>query len=145
MPADGAREIKAKGTMVFTAASEKKTFTQTGVQLKAGVMIEAGPIPFKITKTGKPDWGDEPLQITLEAKQDTDRVASVRFLDGGGNEIQSSDAGGGSMRFGDSLTIEKSYNLGKIVDTVTVEITYWMDMKAIEVPFDVTATVGLSK
>jgi hypothetical protein len=145
VPGDGAREVKAKGTMVFTAASEKKTFTQTGVQLKAGVMIEAGPIPFKITKTGKPDWGDEPLQITLEAKQDTDRVASVRFLDGGGNEIESSGAGSSSMRFGDSVTIETSYNLGKRVDAVTVEITYWMDMKAIEVPFDVTVTVSLSK
>ncbi|MHC4091528.1 MAG: hypothetical protein ACYSVY_14860 [Planctomycetota bacterium] len=143
VPTRGASQVRAEGTMVFNAASKTETHKQTDVALERGAKIKAGPIPFTIKKVGKPDWGEEPLQITLETNQATDTIASVRFLDDKGKEIKSSAAGGSRMSLGSQVQIEKNYNLQEKVVSVTVEITYWTDMRPLEVPFNVTATVGL--
>lgn len=44
----------------------------------------------------------------------------------------------------DKVVVEKSFVLNDKVDKATVEVTYWMDMKDISVPFSIGATVGLS-
>lgn len=142
-PAAGSNAIRLKGTLVFSSASDKKTYKQDNVALKPGTKFEAGPIPMTVKEAGKPEWGDEPLEITLEANKNLDSLASVRFLDAEGNEIEASDSGSSSMTFGDEVTVNRSYKLGKMVDTATIEMTYWTDLKPLEVPFDLTITVGL--
>jgi hypothetical protein len=143
LPAKEAREIRISGTLVFTAATKTKAYQQADVPVKEGTQINAGPIPLKITGTGKPEWGDEPLQITLEARQDLQGLASIRFLDSDGKEIEAADAGRSRMSFGNQVQEERSYNLKRKVDKVTVEVTYWTDKQELKVPMEVVARLGL--
>ena len=142
VPAKGAQEIAASGTLVFVCGSKKETFKQENVLLKVGTKVQAGKIPFEISKVGAPDWGEEPLQITLKTSKDCSAISEIKFLDAAGKEIRSSEAGTVSMTY--MVTqVEKSFNLAEKVETVTVAITYWMDMAEKKVPFDVKAGLGL--
>lgn len=141
-PAHGTREIHLKGVAVFVVATEKKTFTQKDVKLAADTEIKAGEISFVISKVGKPDWGDEPLEVTLKASTDLTSVAGVRFLDADGKEIESSVSSEMSMSFNESVTVERGYKLARKVDTATIEVTCWMNLEKVNVPVDVTTGVG---
>ncbi|MAE67691.1 MAG: hypothetical protein CMJ18_25840 [Phycisphaeraceae bacterium] len=141
-PARGATSISAEGALTFRVATRKKTFSQSNVALAAGTQIKAGPFTFKLTETGKPDWGEEPLQITLEAKQDLGALAEVRFKDADGKLIESKS--GGSMRsssFG-NVTVQSAYRLARKVESVTFEIDVWADMRTVKVPFAAKTSVG---
>jgi hypothetical protein len=142
-PTQGATALKVKGKFVFNAATQKKSYTHKDLEIKADAVIEAGPIPLTIGKAGKPEWGEEPLEIVLQAKKRLDEVASIRFLDADGKEIESNESGSMTMAFGEEVSVERSYALTKMVDKVTVEVSYWTDMKTIEIPVDLTVSLGL--
>jgi len=142
VPAKGATHILASGTLVFNCASKKKTVQHKNVALKKGTKI-ASAIPFTIDKVGKPDWGDAPLQVTLEAKQDLTNVAEIKFFDAQGKEIESRQSSSSRMRMGPLVTVKRSFTLKKKVDVATIAITYWMDMRIVKLPFNVKTSVGM--
>jgi len=152
LPSAGARAIRIKGVLVVKIAQSKKTFSQASVALKEGTELKAGPVSFKISKIGKPDWGDKLLQVTFETDGDVDAVAEVRFKDQSGRIIESSSAGtmtsttdvsffgfGGKKR----KRVWRSYDLAEKVETATIEVTCWTDLKTRKVPLDLAVTVGL--
>jgi hypothetical protein len=143
VPARGSRAIRAKGTLVFQQATRQTTAKAENVALKKGTTFKAGPFEFEITAAGKPNWGDDPLQITLKTSRDVAAIKSIKFLDSAGKPIKSSDAGSGSMTFGANTVYERSINLSKQIDAATIELTLWKDMKKIEIPFDLTVGVGM--
>lgn len=143
VPTVGSAEIQLKGEIVFISANAKKAFKNEKVALKKGVKIEAGDLKFTISKVGKPDWGDQPLQIELSTKGSEAALAGVRFLDTQGKEIESNEAGREEMTLGNAKTITRAYNLAKKIESATIEITSWMDMKTVKVPFDLKVTAGL--
>lgn len=65
------------------------------------------------------------------------------FTDDKGKPIKSSASSSGTMRLGNMVKLNKSYRLAQKVETATVEVTYWTDMKTVQIPFDLTAGVGL--
>ena len=143
IPAKGAKEIVASGTMVFRFATQKKTFTHKNVALKPGTKVKAGAIAFEITKAGKPRWGDAALEIPLKTNTDISGIAGITFLDAAGKGIPSQEAGGSTMKMGKLITVEKGFQFKKKVTVATIAIDYWMDMKTLKIPFDVKATIGL--
>jgi len=144
-PGKDSRAVHIKGTLAFKAAKERKTYKQSGVALKLDTKIDAGPIPFTISKIGKPAWGDGALEVTLRTQKDPEAVASVRFLDEQGKEIESTSTNSSFLQMGSQATYDQAYSLGRKVDTVTIEITCWQDMTTINVPFELTAGIGLGK
>ena len=142
--AAGATAIHLKGKLAFVSATEKKTYTQKAVALKKGEKITEGPVPMTISEVGKPDFSDNPLMITLKANEELKGLAAIRFLDENGEEIESSAAGSSSMSGFGKVVVEKNYDLSKKVDAVAIELTYWTDMKTIELDVDTKISVGLS-
>ena len=142
-PTKGATSLNVKGKLIFKAAIRKKGYTHKDIEVKADAKVEAGPIEMTIGRAGKPEWGEEPLEIVLQAKKRLDEVASIRFLDSDGKEIESSVSGSMTMAFGDDVSVERGYALTKKVDKVTIEISYWTDMKDLEIPVDLTFSLGL--
>ena len=143
VPTEGSTRLAVGGDLVVKMATEKKDFTAESVALKKGTKVEAGSIPMTISEAGEPDWGDAPLAITLEAKTSLDTVADIQFFDVDGKEIESETAGESSMGFGNQVTVDRTYNLGRKVDTANITITYWTDLKNVTVPFQVVVGVGL--
>jgi hypothetical protein len=135
--------LPAKGIVTFKTGSTKKTFTQKNIAVKAGTKIDAGPVKFTILKTGKPQWGNAPLSVTLKATQDISNIDKMRFLDAAGKVIKTS--GGGTMtsrNFG-NFNVEKNILFPAKATSFTIEITYWMDAKTVKVPFKLTTSLGM--
>ena len=145
VPGKDSRSIRIKGTLVFKAATKKQVFKQAGVALQKGTQISAGPLPLTISAAGKPEWGKDPLQVTFQRSNNFDSLASVRFLDGQGHDIKSSNGGSSSGKFMGATRYTQSYNLETKVSTATIEFTCWEDMAEIKIPVDLTATLGLGK
>ncbi|MHC5053423.1 MAG: hypothetical protein ACYTKD_01760 [Planctomycetota bacterium] len=143
LPCKGAKGVNVAGTMVLKVSAAKKTARQSGLALRKGAKITAGPVPFTISEVGKPQWGAEPLEVTLHAERDISAIAKVRFLDAAGKEIETEDGGTSRMGMMGKVSVEKAFRLARKVDRATIEITYWDDMKTLEVPFDLKVSMGL--
>ncbi|MCY3023220.1 MAG: hypothetical protein NTW87_29945 [Planctomycetota bacterium] len=145
VPAQGATKLAVAGELVFQIATQKKDFAAENVALKADTKVAAGPIPFTITKVGKPEWGGDEAAfcITLEAKQDLSSVADIQFQDAAGKKIEGRRGSTSRMGFMNNVTITWEYNLKAKADAARIVITYWTDMKKVTVPFALNVGVGL--
>jgi hypothetical protein len=143
LPAKDAASVSASGTLVLKTASTKETFKQENVALKVGSKVSAGKIPFEITEAGDPQWGEGAMEVTLTAKQDCSEIESIKFLDAGGNEIETSNGMSSHMEMMGSVEDERGFVFEHKTATATIAVTYWTDMKETRVPFDVTAGLGL--
>jgi len=144
VPAKGADKVTAKGTLVIHTASKKKTVKSMPIELKKGTKFTLGGIELKITKAGKPDFGDDPLAVQFQTSNKAiQMLAGVKFYDSSGTEIESEESGSSSMGFGKKFTYGEDYDLKKAVTgKVIVEFEVWTDLKESEIPFDITAGVG---
>ncbi|HOX38054.1 MAG TPA: hypothetical protein PL033_08705 [Candidatus Brocadiia bacterium] len=143
LPAKDAKELKASGKIVIVTAKTKKKETVKNIAMKAGTKFTLGGAAFEVTKVGKPDWGDEPQQITLQARQDLSAIASVVFIGPDGKVVESMDRGTMTMKMNKNITITKDYALAQKLPTATIEMEFWTDMKRIEIPFGISVSVGL--
>ncbi len=142
-PHRAATEIRAKGTLAFRQATIKTTFDDI-VTLRKRSSVHAGPIPLTVVRVGKPDWGSEPLGVTLRATQDTSAITDIRFLDVRGSPIVFRKLGSVRMGTPDQVKFDMSFELTRKVEVVTIEIDYWEDLRTITVPFEVRASVGFA-
>lgn len=141
-PHPAATEIRAKGTLVLRTATIKKTYKDV-VTLEKGASVNAGPIPLTVARIGKPDWGSEPLGLTLRATQDTSAITAIRFRDGvKTSPVASRKLGSNVTGAHDQVRVDMSYALKKKVDIVMIEIDYWVDLRTVKVPFEVKTSVG---
>jgi hypothetical protein len=145
LPAKDAREITLQGVLVFRSATRQTTAEQADVQLTDGNLITAGPYELGIGKVTAPDAPQANGHVTLmlQAHQDLSEIVSIKFFDAAGNEVPSSERGWGSSGAGSTLSTYQNYDLAQKPDAVTVKITYWTDLRDIEVPLDVKIGLGL--
>lgn len=139
----GAKTVTAKGVVKARTASKRETKKSKLVEVKNGEKAVLGDkLQFKIVKSGKPDWGDEPFMIELEVKRDIPEVAELRFYDEAGKLIKSKQSGSSRMGFMKMVTVSRDYSLARKVDKIVVEADLWTDMEIVEVPFEITVGVG---
>ena len=158
LPAKGATAILASGALTLKCGSKKETARQENAALKPGTKVTAGHITFDISKVGKPQFSfdftgssdapsatppAEKFEVTLHTNQDCSNIAGIVFLDAAGKDLGAKPSSSSSMGMPGMMTVEKSFVLPKKVDTATIAITYWTDLKEVAVPFDVKATLGL--
>lgn len=166
VPTKQATALRLSGKIVLKLAKEKKDFAAESVPLKVGTKINAVQSPSRSNAPGKPEWGGEEgsFQVELEAKQNLDSIAGIQFFDAAGKKIgaqESSRFNGKGKSAGDAIAelLGKpadndsvkwvwgvggvAYRLNRKVDSVKIVITYWNDMKAVTVPFDLTVNLGL--
>lgn len=143
VPAKGATEITAQGTIVLLAATAQEKVENKDTALKVGTKVKGGPVQYEISKAGKPEWGDGQLEVTLKATADDSAIKSIEFFDAAGKELEVQDGGKSTMRMMGDVTIERSYLFKIKAASATIRVTYWKDMQKVAVPFDVTTGLGL--
>ena len=143
IPAKGATKIQASGNLILIRASKTQSYKQEKVALKKGTTVKAGDVPFTISEVKKPEWGEGEVQLTLQTNQDIPQIKSFKFYDAQGKEMKSTPAGSSRMQAFNKITVDKNFELYQKVDEVTIEITYWLDMQKLKVPFEVEVSVGL--
>jgi len=142
-PAKGAKTIRLKATLVMKCAEGEKTAVQKDLKLKKGSKLTAGPVPWVITKVGKPDWGDAKLAVSVSGSVSHDAIKQLVFLDAAGKEIEHSVGMRSSSGWGNRMTYGVTYNLKKKVDAVTVKVIYFEKTETITIPVDLEVGVGL--
>ncbi|MCW8129459.1 MAG: hypothetical protein KIS92_03665 [Planctomycetota bacterium] len=142
IPKTGAKSLRVAGELTMRVATEKKTFTSALVAVKEGAKIDAGPIPFTITRPQKAKNGQWTYSITLKAERNVNILSEVRFLDESGKPLETWRGGGMRSGWGDHWNVEMEYLFKQPLTNVKAELTYWMDLKDVKVPFRAQAGVG---
>jgi hypothetical protein len=143
LPAPGARSLTLEGTLVFTVAGGEEAVKSEGVKLSTGATLKAGALSLTVEKAGKPDWGDDPLAVTIKMSAATNPVSRIRFLDAAGQEIPSRRTSTSSMRMPGVYVINWEYSLKKAVETASVEVTLWKDLQEMTVPVKLEFGIGM--
>jgi hypothetical protein len=142
LPAKGASRLRLEGIITMLCATEKTEHAQTGVPLRKSATITAPNLELVICEAGKPEMGDEPLGLTLRASRDLDDVAEIRFYKPDGSEIKSRRTGTSKLGLLGALTVDWSYNLAEQVDSATVKVFLWKEMRKTKTPFQLDIDVG---
>jgi hypothetical protein len=144
IPAKDSGAIKLEGTLTLLIAKEKKEFALKDVPLKKGSKITAEKTELVIEKAGKPEWGNEPLAITLRSHNtELDEVAEIKFFKDDGTEIKARRTGSSKMGILGAMTVDWDYVLADKVDALTVKVYLWADLQKKKVPFSLSVDVGL--
>lgn len=143
LPKKGAKALTLKGDIVVALASKSKEVKSGVTALEKGTKLVVGENAFEIESAGKPDWGDEPLQITLKSSVSHKDFKGFHFYDAGGDKIESKRSSSGSMGMFGKRTYTVSFNLKKKVDKVVLAVDAWSDLEVVKVPFDFTIGAGL--
>lgn len=142
---EGALEVK--GVLPLVYATGKEEVRSEPFEVKKGVKIvfaegKEGLPALKVSKTGKPQWGDRPLQIDFSTNRKMDEFAGVKFLTKDGKEIDC-DRGGsswmGSGRIGKGTV---TYSLDEKHDELIMVLEMWTGREEKNVEVDVKVKLG---
>ena len=97
-----------------------------------------GEDAFEVNSLGKPDWGDDPIQVELKSSVSYKDFKGLHFYDLKGNKIESERSRNGSMGIFGKRTYTVSFKLKKKVDKIVLAVDEWSDMEVVKVPFDFT-------
>lgn len=147
LPSENAQKLLMEGTLKVRTATNKEVQTAKGVDLKAGTKFSVGPYNFEVKQVGKPQWSYNNAQygVTFETKQELTKLESIEFLDGSGKKIESSTGTSSRTSINNNVTVTREFHMQSApTGPVTVQASLWKDLKDHEVPFKMTATLGLS-
>ena len=132
----------SKGTAVIAVATKKRTVKSEPFTVKKGEKVAVGGVKFVVKAAGKPKWGDDALEIELQAKQPLTEIAAFVFTDAKGTKVASQSRGSSSFGIGKQITVAKTFNLRKKVDTCVLVLEMWVDKQDVKVPFDISVGIG---
>ena len=97
VPKKGAKNLTLKGGLVVSLASKSKEVRSELTVLKKGEKLVVGEDAFEINSLGKPDWGDDPIQVELKSSVSYKDVKGFHFYESEGNKVESKRSVRGSM------------------------------------------------
>lgn len=143
LPKKGAKTFTLKGEIVVLVGGESKLVKSKAAELKKGSKLVVGEHTFEIIGSGKPDWGDDPLEIELQSSVSHEDFKAFEFYDAEGKKIESERGGSSSMTNFGKRTCTVTFRLKKKVDQVILGLDMWTDLEEVKVPLDLTFGVGL--
>ena len=143
VPKKWAKNLTLKGGLVVSLASKSKEVRSELTVLKKGEKLVLGEDAFEINSLGKPDWGDDPIQVELKSSVSYKDFKGFHFYDSEGNKVESKRSGSGSMGIFGKRTYTVSFNLKKKVDKIVLAVDEWSDLEVVKIPFDFTIGAGL--
>jgi len=126
--------IHTSGHIFIKSAVSQINVIKKGFKLKAGNVLKIGPVQMTYIKSGKPQWGKEPLEITFDVTGEFDQLANIKFFHANGSEIKSASSGRMTMSMGSFKKMTVSYRLSEKVDRFMVKANYWNGLEVVKVP-----------
>jgi hypothetical protein len=142
-PAKDATMLKISGKVAAQVAGDSKQATIDNAEIKPETTFKAGEISIKISDASmkKGYSGKEEFIVTFSGTTDLKNISKVEFFDAQGTVIESSKRSwGGGLG---SYRIE--YALKKSVDRAKIVVSYWTDLKTVEIPFNIKTSVGFGE
>jgi hypothetical protein len=144
LPAKGVRALRIRGNVVVRTAAGQRAAPVATVPLTVGTQFHLGPAAVTIARAGKARWGGNGFEVALKSDSKIEQLSEIKFFDAAGHEIQSSRSGTSRIRFNGAVQqVQVTYRLHQKVAKVTVRARYWTDVRAVAVPLNLTAPIGL--
>ena len=137
-PSAGATSVTVQGTLALTVAAGSKPVRTANVKLQTEYAFKVGTAAMTI---GEVKVDEDSTKMTFGLTRTVlSTIREVRFFDAKNVPIESRRTGSGYMNEKASLDYE-----AKTKDkTVTIEFELWQNPRAIKVPFNVQAGLGLA-
>lgn len=138
-PAAGSGAITLKASLALRIAEGTVTRKSGPIPLSAGKVVDKDG-GITIDSVGDVEWGDAAMSVTMKMPVETlDQIAKIAFYNAAGEDI--TDGQRSTMTMLDRA--EVMWELTEKVDTATIELTLHDKMRKLEVPVDLTVTLGL--
>ena len=136
-PSAGAASVTVQGTLAMTVAAGSKPVRAANVKLETGQAFKLGATPMTI---GEAKVEEDATRITFGLSRTVlNTIREVRFLDAKNAPIEARRTGSGYMNEKATLDYE-----AKTKDkAVTIEFEMWQNPRAVKVPFNVQAGLGV--
>lgn len=144
LPAKGAASIEVDAAIALRVGSKPTTQQVKDVALQKGTKVSLGGVDMTISEAGDQNtWGDVKWNVSFESKSSMDAIQSIRFLDADGKAVGSTAGGSGRWSSGRDTTYSQSHGLHRKLESVTIEVTYFAEVKTVNVPVKFSAGLGL--
>ncbi len=139
-------ELEVKGKIPVTIASTKAEIRSAAFPVKVGEAIafpadQKGLPTLKITKTGKPDFGDNVFAITFSTNMKMDNFAGVKFLTKDGKEVESDKGSTSSMTFNNNYSGSIEYEFPAKHEELIMILETWTDKEEKIIEVDLKASL----
>lgn len=138
LPAAGATGVTAAGVLAVRCGSRKEDVASETVALRKGGTLAVGGHELAIREVGPSQWG-EGHALTLESRTDLAAIEAWTLVLPDGREVEASP----SMSMSGMGTWQQTLELEEPVERASLRIARWADLRTIEVPFEVSAGLGL--
>lgn len=138
-PAPGSGAVNLKANMVLRVAEGTVTRSSGSIPLAAGAIVdkEGG---ITIDSVGDAEWGEAAMSVTMKMPAATlNQIAKLTFRNAAGDDI--TDGRRSTMTMMDRA--EVMWELTEKVDTATIEVTLHDKLRKLDVPVDLSVTLGL--
>jgi hypothetical protein len=142
-PAKDTTALNISGKVSVEVAASTKQFTVENVEIKTNVSFSLGDLPLTISDAGtnRNAWAAKEYKysVTFSSLRDLESISSLEFFDSNGNKIEAQKRSWG----GGFLSYFVQYDIKQKIDRAKIMATCWQDLRTIEVPILVRASVGL--
>jgi hypothetical protein len=142
LPSAGARELRVQAEIAVKVGSDPQVAEVKDLALSAGQRVAIGPVPFKLAKVGKPDFGDDAMTVDLVSERDLDAVSAMEFVAPDGRVIDSRVISSMSFSMGGKGTFTRTVALKEKVATATLRLRWFAKVAATPLRIDSKIGVG---
>ena len=138
-PAAGSGAVTLKASLALDVAEGTVTRKSDSIPLAAGQVVdkEGG---ITIDSVGESEWGDAAMSVTMKMPAETlEQIATITFYNAAGKDITDGQRSTMTMMG----RAEVMWELTEKVDAATIELTLHDKMRKLDVPVDLTVTLGL--
>lgn len=141
--------LKLEGTLPITTATGSTEIKSDPFEVKPGtkVTFTSTKLPTErsltVDKSGKPDWGDDPFQISFKSDRKFEEFAKIAFTTADGKSLESSRGGSSSMTMMGKTTAEVSYNFKQKADKLVIVLSAWTGFES--KPLKISLSAGDAK
>jgi hypothetical protein len=123
--------LKIEGSLPITTATGSAQIKSDPFEVKPETTVPfttsklPTPRSLTVSKSGKPQWGDDPFEISFKSDRKFDEFASISFTSADGQAIESSHGGFSTMSMLGKTTAESSYTFKQQADKLVMVLSAW--------------------
>ncbi len=156
VPNEGATSVQIGGNIALEIGGKLKSVRVSDLKLKKGAKIKLGEFEFDVTDSGAAEeeifpGGLSPSKsreqsgkLALSIARDSTRIHSLRAYNPAGKEVKLSTSVNTVTSANKKTTTKTLYTFQGSVEKVSLALEYWSEVKTVQVPFDLTASLSLS-
>ena len=143
IPAKGSNSINVKGSVMLDCGKDSKT-EEVEVKIANGEKFKFAGIDFEVTQVEDSFMDDDAQMFEFQSNTSPSRIQEIKAVMANGKTVDLDPSGSSEFGFGKNVTYGRSYNVpGKAADVKSLNVTFFQEVKEVELPFEFKVELGL--